>query len=442
MSHRYRQINMNTPARMREFLEDDSGLAMTTVMAISAILFILVTTLLVLSSNLVLGTQRQAASTKAVHMADAGLNAYLYELRRNPTFYLSTPSLGPTVLDDGVWTVTAAGSGSPGAPVDLTAVGAIPGLDTTRTIYAQVRFPTYAEYMFLVDADISIGTEALILGSIRANGDIENKGAVTGDALAAGVVVDTAVGTASDSLPRGIRGTASGGQSNINFDQVSVDMNLMKETAKSSSTYYAGSGASGYEVVMRSDNTVAIYKVTGGTTSGNLSTSLIGTVAVPSSGVLYFDDKVWVRGTYSTKLTIVSGSDSIWINGNIEPSDLGSVHICGLIAQDSVIVPSWYPLTPQFPQDVEVVAALLAQKGKVEADMQTGAFRNSIRILGSMAYSEQGGFVSVNTWSGAQVAGFRERTYEYDERLEVEPPPYYPRLRDGTLKVSTWFSQG
>jgi hypothetical protein len=158
--------------------------------------------------------------------------------------------------------------------------------------------------------------------------------------------------------------------------------------------------------------------------------------------VLYFDDKVWVRGTYSTKLTIVSGSDSIWINGNIEPSDLGSVHICGLIAQDSVIVPSWYPLTPQFPQDVEVVAALLAQKGKVEADMQTGAFRNSIRILGSMAYSEQGGFVSVNTWSGAQVAGFRERTYEYDERLEVEPPPYYPRLRDGTLKVSTWFSQG
>jgi hypothetical protein len=27
----------------------------------------------------------------------------------------------------------------------------------------------------------------------------------------------------------------------------------------------------------------------------------------------------------------------------------------------------------------------------------------------------------------------------YDQCTKIEPPPHYPRLRDGSLKVTTWF---
>jgi hypothetical protein len=152
--------------------------------------------------------------------------------------------------------------------------------------------------------------------------------------------------------------------------------------------------------------------------------------------VFYFDDNVWVRGTYSTKLTIAS-TGIMRVNGNIEPSDETRPFTCGLIAEDNINVPSWYPITAAFPTDVVLQAALLSQTGTVQAEMKTGVFRNSIHIKGSNAYQDQGGFVSVS--GTTQVAGFRSRLYEYDRRLEVEPPPMYPRLRDGTLRVSTWF---
>lgn len=411
-------------ARLREELASDSGMALTTVVVISTILFMLLTVLLMLVATQLSGTELQAANTKATHMADAGLNAYLYELRRNPTFYTAQPTLGPTTLDDGEWTVTATPPTTPGGPLVLTATGTIPNLNATRSIVAEVRFPTYAEYMFLSDADLNIGADAVITGRIRSNGNITNAGRVTGRATAAGTIATSGGGS--------FEGGYDALQPKVDFSQVTVDMQVMRQTAEASGTYYASSGGSGFKVVANGDR-VQINRVTGGLSTGNLTTQVIALVNVPSSGVLYFNEDVWVSGTYSTKLTIASSRD-IYVDGNLDPADMHSTDTCGLVAQRNIIVPSWYP---NLPTNMTLTAAMLAQTGSIYGDYHNGVTKTKITITGSMAYSDYGYFA---LYSGSTVvAGFKARSYTYDPRLEIEPPPSYPRLRDGTLKVSTWF---
>jgi hypothetical protein len=40
--------------------------------------------------------------------------------------------------------------------------------------------------------------------------------------------------------------------------------------------------------------------------------------------------------------------------------------------------------------------------------------------------------------SGDPIAGFKQAVYAYDQRLNVYPPPMYPVVQDGSLKVDTW----
>jgi hypothetical protein len=408
-----------------EHLRSDAGMALTTVVAMSVILFLLATALLTLATGLISATESQTAVTKATHMADAGLNAYLYELRRDPTYYVSHDTLEGE-LEDGRWVVTAEPPAAPGDPLVLHATGAIPSMGTTNTVTAEVRFPTYAEYIFLSDADINIGADAVIYGRIRSNGDIDNKGRVTGRAFAAGSITVSGAGVFDDGF--------EANQPAVDFSQVTVDMQAMKQVAQDSGTYYGASGGSGYYARL-SGTQVVVSRVTGGTSTGNLTKSQIAILTVPASGVLYFNEDVWVSGTYSTKLTI-AGARDIYIDDNLGPQNMSSPHTCGLVAQRSVIVPSWYP---NLPNNMTLTAAMLAQTGSIYGDYHTGVTKNKITINGSMAYSDYGYFA---LYSGSTVtAGFKSRSYNYDQRLEVEPPPMYPRLRDGSLRINTWFEE-
>ncbi len=147
---------------------------------------------------------------------------------------------------------------------------------------------------------------------------------------------------------------------------------------------------------------------------------------------MYFNDTVWVSGTYGAKVTIASGRD-IYIPDHIEPSGSNSKFTMGLIASQEIIVPSWYP---SMPDRLKITAAMLAQNGAIRADMHMGTTRTRATITGSMAYRTYSGFA---TYSGnSVVAGFRDRTYTYDPRLDIDPPPMYPQIKDGSLKISTW----
>lgn len=409
-------------ACLRKALRADEGIALATVVAVSSILFLLATMIIILSNGLTSSTVSQEARTKALHMADAGVNAYLYELRRDPSYYVSHPTLGPVVQDDGVWTVIATPP-TETQPLLLTGSGSIASMDMTRTVVASVRFPTYAEYMFLSNADLNIGSDAYIEGKIRSNGNVVNAGHVTGKVSASGNVGGSGVfGNGQESgLPR------------IDFAQVTVDMANMRTLATADGSYFTGSGGYGFRCIL-SGTTARIEKVTGGTTTGNLTTTLIRTISVPANGVLYFNEDVWVQGDYATMVTI-GGARDIYVADNLTTSSTNRF-TCGLVAQRSIVVPSWYP---SLPNVMTLQAAMLAQTGNIYGDYRSGITKSKITIKGSMSYSTYGYFA---LYSGNTVtAGFRQRDYLYDPRLELYPPPYYPQLRDGSLKVSTWVEQ-
>lgn len=406
-------------------LRDDKGVTLATVMAVASIMFMLSTMLIILAGSLTTNARSQEGRTKALHAADAGLNAYLFELRRNPTYFVGSTTIGPTTLGDTIWTVTATPPvGS--APLLLTATGSVPSLNTVRVVKATVRFPTYADYMFLADADINIGSDAVIDGKVRTNGNLVNSGTITGESYAYGTI--TGAGS--------FGGTKHPNQAKVNFASVSTDMSAMKTVAIAASSYFASAtGQVGYQVLLQGSN-AQIRKVTAvNSSTGALTTAAIKTIAIPSSGVIFFDQDVWLEGNYGAMVTVAS-SKNIYIPNNLVPTTSGALFTCGVVANQSVIVPTWYSAMPSV---MNIEAALLAQTGTVYGDLKTGYKKSKITILGSMAYSDYGYFAQ---YSGNTVtAGFNDREYTYAPRLDINPPPFYPQLRDGSLKISTWVEQ-
>lgn len=409
---------------LRSRAHDDGGWALFSVMVSTIIVFTLATMLLTTSAQHQLETQLYSARNTAVHVADAGVNAYLYELRRNPNYYVSHATLGPTTIDEGTWSV-AATAPTQNTPLTLRSVGEIPSLDASRTIIATVRFPTFADYMFLADeADINIGSGATIVGKVRSNRNIDNDGRITSGAYAVGTI--TGSGIFNGRYPN---------QQAIDFAQVTADMADIRTMATGTNTAFNASGGQGYRVTLNG-TTVQIDKVTAvNSTNGTLTTTAVRTVSVPTEGVFHFNDRVWVRGTYAAKITIAATGD-ILIPENLRAQSTTAAHILGLVSANNIIVPTWYST---IPSDMTVQAAMLAQNGTIYGDLRDGTIKNSIALRGSLSYKQYSYFV--RTSGGSVIAGFRTRTYQYDSRLDMDPPPMYPQIRDGSLKVNTWIDE-
>ncbi len=403
-------------------VRDDRGIALPMVVIVTAVIFVLATLILSLAMYRTNTVARQTSREVAVAAADAGLNAYLYRLANLSGF------LEP--LDgsyDGVsWRVTAT---PPSGAVPLT-LRSTATLDSgkTRVVVAQVKFPTFAEYAWLSHNTISVGAGATIYGKIHSNSNITNSGTITGQATASGTCSGSGTWGYPDRLP------PKSNARSISFEAVSADMAEMKVLAQQNNptTYWdaLGSTGLGYEVVLSGIN-ATIYRVTAssgsGGTGGPTSEVLIGTVQVPANGVMYFDDDVWVKGTYNAGLTIVSGPRSIRPSGNLVAQDPDNhTKSLGLIAFEDFIVPAtWSSL----PTNLTIQAAILAQTGQITSE-SPATKKSSITMDGSMA--------SYLTPSMSQ--GFQTRYYYYDSQLDSFPPPKYPSTGD-KLHFKSWIER-
>jgi hypothetical protein len=434
---------------IRRMLENDSGFALAVVMLMSAILFLLATSVLMLVTYRTNQTTASAERNQAMHVADAGINQYAYQLSKQYDYWKTHETLGPTAMDGGTWTVTR--STTPSGAVQLTSVGTLAN-GSSRTVKATVSFPNWAKYIVLVDqGPYSIGAGAVFDGDIRCNGNISNSGVIKGMAYAGGTC---AYGT---SYAVNYPGGHINGADPVDFTKLTNDFAAMKASAQNSGSYYAASGALGYNVVLNGPQ-ATIYKVTNvethasvATTNvpiGTLTQTLVGTAAIPGDGVFFFDDDVWVSGNYSAGVTIAS-SKTIWCPGNLVPTVSGANTTCGLVAQLEVLFPYWYET---MPNDQIVQAALLSQTMGVGPDAPSGLkkwtwtknvstgvwswvsstytppYKNSVTLKGARAMKVMIGF----------SAGYTTRNFDKDPVLANNPPPLYPKLAGGGLKIDTW----
>jgi hypothetical protein len=488
--------------QFRRAVVADDGMALATVMGISAVLFILASMLVAVSTQGQVNAANQLQRTKALHAADAGISAYCYILSRNAYAAQSQPTTSGTTTD-GSWSVTATPPGAGSAVTVITARGTVPAANGTgsvsRTVKATVRPGAFSDYMFLSNELFRLGAGGLVKGNVRSNSYVTNDGEITGYTYAASYINGSGV---FGHTPIPNYGTQS---------FAVVDYGTMKTLAqKTTGSYFGDSGTFaisgttkahyvGYQVDLNGPGGTVTKIKSVSTTTGvlNLDVSTAQPLVIPEDGVVYFDDSIWLRGNYSKKLTIVSSktsqgndSDSVWgreepgmgssyrdspystiyskagtntamsnatadascpnavnsavfIWGNLQPTDSSNPdQVLGIVTPGDISITSEYPNSVT-PDSLYVQAAMLSTAGSIHADW--GPKPPSLYAGMSKSYLRILGAEAYfdagyvrTTDYYGSITGFISRDYWYDPNLDVTTPPNFPPLGDGTLKVKSW----
>jgi hypothetical protein len=334
----------------------------------------------------------------------------------------------------------------------------------TKEVVLRARYgiPSLARYASLTNGDVWYGGE--IKGVVHANGGIRMDG--ESDSLMTSAretyICRPHHGCNNETKP-GVWGSGEREElwefpvSVVDYNALALDLLDMKDLADETNTYYGPSGGFGYHVVFNEDNTYSIYRVTRKESSvlswfqetGWENSSydikqqvLLETKSVPSDGVIYTEDTLWVEGEVRDRITVAAGrfpdtpstNVDIIINGDITYSGVrdGS-RIIGAIAQRHVLIPY------SGAEDVlELDGAYIAQKGRFgRRYYSSGVHRLKTKIerYGMIASN----LVPVTSWvngEGEVVSGYEKGESSYDPNLLYWPPPHFPTT--GQYQFLSW----
>jgi len=409
------------------------------------------------------------AKIQALHIAEAGINYYRWHLAHAPNdFTNNTGQPGPYLFDYSDPTSNSVGKYS--LEIDPPPVGStVVTIRSTgwtnnypllkRTIEVKYGKPSLARYSFLTNSDIWLGSNESVSGEMHSNGGIrmdgENDSLVTS---AKETYICTTSHGCSDEEKPGIWGNGPNNDlwdfpiPEIDFNTLTLDLANMKTAAQNNGHYYQPRNY-GYLVSFRDNSTYDIYRVTqlypailqinDNFTDYEYkseridSTSFVGNYPLPSNGLIFIEDNVWVQGTINGKVTLVSArfpdspltNTSIFINNNLRYLARDGNHSLGLIAQKNVQVPR------HAPTNLSIDAILLAQKGRVYRGLYySRSIKNYIEVYGGIITNK----IWTWTWvSGINVIdGYTNTKSIFDSKLIFSPPPYFPT--SGDYSFITW----
>ncbi|MBP6885864.1 MAG: hypothetical protein KBC02_01315 [Candidatus Pacebacteria bacterium] len=426
---------------------------------------------------------RDVDKSQAFMASEAGIEYYRWHLAHAPSDYKDgTQSSGPYTHDlrDKDGNVIAAFSLDITAPptgstvVTLNSTGTVAANSTvSKIIEAKMAIPSFAKYAAVIGSEVRFGEGTDLYGPIHSNGGVRMDGVAHN-------MVTSAVATYDDPDHSGgkefgvhthispvdpLPPTATPKRSDIfmtgrsfpvapvDFLGIAQDLSSMKTIANTSQSYWKPSGAKGYEIILKTNDTYDLYKVTslvsapsGCTNSQNetgwgtwsvSAKTLIGNKPIPSSGVIFVEDNAWVSGQISTaRVTIASGRfpdnattrSSITINSNLKYSSYTGSDVIALIAQDNINIGMVSATT------LRIDAALMAENGRVGRyyynpptnKNNCGPYhsRSSITSFGMLASNLRYGFAYTDG------TGYITRTIIYDANLLYGPPPSFPLTAD------------
>lgn len=391
---------------------------------------------------------------EAFQIAEAGIAYYRWHLAHNPTDYKDgTNNAGPYVHDykdkDGnvmgkfFLDITPPSVGS--SVVTIKSTGWLDKQpDSQRSIKVRLGFPSLTQYAFLTNGAVWVGKNEVIHGNLHSNSGIKFDGITDG-------LVTSAVETyecqplhgegCNPSTKPGIWGKG-GPQSYWKFPVPAQDFNAVtaklaeiKTGAQAGGLYLSSSGQQGWRIRFNANGTLTVYKVNstycyrGQDVDGvkwewfciDIKTVGSGTTyPMPGNGYIYVADTVWADGVVNGRVTVgTSAGKSIIINGNITYLAKDGNHTLGLIGEQNVLVPH------NSPDNLEIDAVVLAQKGAAKRYYYTGDFKNSLTTYGSIIS------YGIWTWSwvsegGSVVSGYRSTNATYDANLVYGPPAGFP----------------
>jgi hypothetical protein len=226
----------------------------------------------------------------------------------------------------------------------------------------------------------------------------------------------------------------------------------------------------GYLIQLNTNNTYDLYKVSAENdqamsyTTALTKTTVATGIAVPTTGVIFVEDNVWVRTnpTYHGRVTIASGrlastyATNITIVDDVLYSTKDGSDAIGLVAENNIVIPAYAPPSSG-GFTFEVDAATLAQAGSVKwqqyyegsttctkgwtASNQEFIYYGSVasRLNWTWNFSRSGsacGNMVRDPLSSTYYSGIMHTTTNYDYNLLYAPPPSYPVT--GTYNILSW----
>ncbi len=432
------------------------------------------------------------AREQALDIAEAGLNYYRWYLAHYPddtTNGTTTPGpyvhpyLDPEGAAIGQFSLAIASSTHCGDvyAMDIVSTGkTYANPDVKRTIYGRYARPTVTEYAYIINANVWAGADRTIIGPYHSNGVIRMDG-TNNSTVSSGQenwVCDGSMSCtpgSTGSVKNGVYGDGpnktlwSFPSPPINFTGLTVDLAAMQQKAKTGGGLYFGpSGSYGYRIRFNSNGTITVYRVTNTTSYWGYSqesdwqterhvisnSTTVGTYAIPPAcSVIFVEDKVWLEGTVSGKVTIAAAdvdtagvNPSIILNNSITYANATS----GLLAigeQDVLVGLS-------VPDDMALSGIFVAQNGRFgrnhyctsDCDSHSGdqglpsaldqyVKRDSLTVNGTIVSNAREGtkWVSGSTY----LSGFETRYNSYDRNLVSDPPPLTPETSD-TYRFIEW----
>jgi len=468
------------------------GMILVNALVFGGIAIVLVSSLTMWGSTVLKMSRHIVDREQAFHIAEAGVDYYRWHLAHAPSDYYdgnaSTTSPGPyihpykdkdgNVIGDFTLTITPPPSGS--TVVKIKSEGTYYGNDSiSRTLQANLAIPSLAKYAVASNEAVRFGAGTEVFGPIHSNDGIRFDGITHNLVTSAksfyqdpdapgpnrfGVYtqdapVDPNYPAAVPSRPDVFMAGRQFPVPSIDFNGMTTDLSQIKASAQSAGRYFAPSGSQGYRILLKTNDTFDVYRVTAQTNTPNNCTNsanqdgwgmwsvrtqtFVGTYAFPTNGLIFVEDHVWVEGTINTaRLTIASARfpdspatrTSITVNNPLRYTNTDGSDVVSLIAQNNFNVGLVSSST------LQIDAAIIAQNGRAGRYY----YGTNCRVSGTNYYDRVAltlyGMIASNKRYGfayTDGTGYDIRNIVYDGNLLYAPPPSFP-LTSNQYQIISW----
>ena len=419
----------------------------------------------------------------ALNIAESGVEYYRWHLAHDSDDYQDgTGLLGPYTHDfkdkDGniigqfILDITSPPIGS--TLVKITSTGKVNADPTiSRKVETQLAIPSWAKYAWVLNSFVNFGPTAEVFGLVHSNDGIRFDGLAHNIVSSAKETFDDPDHSGANEwgvhthkspidplppVPAPQRSDVfeAGRQfpvPAVDFAGLTADLSQLKSSAQSGGRYFAGSGAQGYHIILKTNDTFDLYRVNSlvsppGGCSGSATgwgtwsiqtggETFLQNYSFPNNGIIFVEDKVWVNGQInSARITIASGRfpdnpstrTDIIVNNDLLYTNYDGQDVVGLIAQRN------FNVGLRSEDDLRVDAAVIAQNGRVgrfsyNSSCGTGYLRTLLTSFGMLGSNTRAAF-----FYGSN--GYLSRTYIYDANLLYGPPPSFPLTTDQYQTIS------
>lgn len=446
------------------------------------------------------------AREQSVNIAEAGLEYYRWFLAHNPSILVGGVGLVSPythVVNDpetgriGEATITATANLACGVvqSVDLSSVGrADISSFFPRTLQARYMRPSVTEYSNLLNANVWAGADRNITGPYYSNGgirmDATNNSTVSSALLS--WTCDGSFGCSPTQSRPGVFGAGSGSAlwrypvASFDFAGIATNFGTLQTYATANGILLAstsvrvagvqqggtfssvgGTDQRGFRVVLRADNSIDVYRVTGTTAVDSIhsnnpgvwtsdyhiisSQTFVGTYAIPAGcPVIFSQAKLWLEGVVGSKVTILAADTGSFTPDIVLPNNItysSGTGASGLtaIAERSVLIPL------NSPDVMTVRGVFVAQTGYLGRNYYTSSGTHAVPSAYT-SFVTQSQLTTIGTvvsngrigtkWtcSGSFCSGYADRVDTYDRLLAFSPPAFTP-ASSPDYKLVLWREQ-